>query len=214
MPAAINIIGERFGRLIVTAESEPARTCKGWPVRQSLCLCDCGKEIITLNGSLRSGATQSCGCLRREITGSKKRTHGQSGRNITRTYRMWRNMIERCENHNNPKYEYYGARGVTIHPTWRASFQTFIGDVGECPPGLEIDRWPNQKGNYEPGNIRYATGIQQARNTQRNHIVTVNGITGCVSELCEIFGIDPKRIYKRLSAGWSTERAFFTPKLR
>lgn len=184
-------------------------------MRRSLCVCDCGRELVTLNTSLRSGATQSCGCLRREITGSKNRTHGHTiGSKVTRTYRMWMNMKARCENPAHVKFKYYGGKGVSIHPEWQNSFQAFLDDVGECPPGLEIDRWPDKNGNYEPGNVRYATGVQQARNTQRNLIVTVRGATGCFSELCELWNVDASRTYQRFRSGWDLERAFFTPKLR
>ncbi len=86
------------------------------------------------------------------------------GMRSTPTYGSWLKMRQRCYDPKNNRYAYYGGRGVTVHPAWRDSFSAFFADVGERPPGTSLDRFPNKDGNYEPGNVRWATPEQQARN--------------------------------------------------
>src|SRR5262245_33615736 len=82
---------------------------------------------------------------------------------------IWRGMIRRCENPNDSRYEDYGARGISVCARWRDSFEAFAEDMGPRPsPDHSIDRYPNNNGNYEPGNCRWATQKQQARNMRTN----------------------------------------------
>lgn len=75
-------------------------------------------------------------------------------------------MIQRCTNPNNNRYEIYGAIGVSVCERW-LKFDGFYADMGERPPGKTLDRYPNNCGNYEPGNCRWATAIEQRRNQRR-----------------------------------------------
>ena len=98
--------------------------------------------------------------------------HGESGdflagRPKTVEYTLWRSMINRCYNTKVQNYHYYGGRGIMVCPRWRHDYLAFLADVGRRPaPGLSLDRI-NNDGNYEPGNVRWATRSQQARNTSR-----------------------------------------------
>jgi len=79
-------------------------------------------------------------------------------------YASWKAMIQRCTNPNMPGYERYGGRGITIHEEWRKSYKAFIRDMGPRPgPGWSLDRIDND-GNYEPGNVRWASRTQQQKN--------------------------------------------------
>lgn len=86
-------------------------------------------------------------------------------------HRVWREMFQRCTNPKNKRYARYGGRGISVDPRW-LKFETFLADVGPRPEGqtpggraaYSIDRFPNPNGNYELGNVRWATTLEQARN--------------------------------------------------
>src|SRR5271157_2808802 len=94
-------------------------------------------------------------------------THRHSvGRKTSPTYRSWTMMRVRC---SDPKCDFwsdYGGRGIKVCARWD-KFENFLADMGERPEGTSIDRWPDQDGNYEPGNCRWATAKEQMRNTRR-----------------------------------------------
>jgi hypothetical protein len=156
----IDMLGQRFGRLLVVARAEKnLRGGARWR-----CLCDCGKTTVLLRQRLRTGHTQSCGCYQREQLGKRSRVHGRQG---SLTWRSWQNMITRCYNPNVAKFKYYGGRGITVCDRWRESlgFVRFLADMGERPSfAHSIDRFPNIDGNYEPTNCRWATRSQQSKN--------------------------------------------------
>lgn len=75
-------------------------------------------------------------------------------------------MRQRCNRPNHPAYKNYGGRGISVCPEW-SSFQTFLEDVGERPgPEFSLDRIDND-GDYEPGNVRWATRSTQALNRRK-----------------------------------------------
>lgn len=153
MAAAANILGQRFGKLVAVA---PTRV-NGRLVWR--CLCDCGTQTCVDVGKLRIGNTTSCGCHKRSVLGISTTKHGGHG---TRTYRIWKAMRMRCNNKNIRDYKNWGGRGISVCPRWD-SYANFLEDMGEAPEGLSLDRI-NNDGNYEPGNCRWATRAEQARN--------------------------------------------------
>lgn len=163
----IDIKDERYGRWVVLERADT----KSYGDAMWLCRCDCGTERVVMGNSLRRGTSKSCGCLSAEIarsrmTGAKNYLkHGHSG---TKIYAIWSAMKQRCYNPDNDSYLRYGARGITVCDAWRESFETFYADVGDAPEGLTLDRIDND-GNYEPGNIRWATRQQQADNKSGYH---------------------------------------------
>lgn len=207
MPKPVSLIGLRFGRLIVLekAASKPSRY---------LCRCDCGAEVVRTGHDLSSGDTKSCGCLRKDVASesAKKRFtkhgHNPSG-NPSKTYEAWHSMIQRCCNPNHKQFSYYGGRGITVCDRWRA-FENFLADMG-CPDNeLTLDRI-NNEGSYGPDNCRWATCTQQNRNKRGNTVITFNGRTGCLSEICEWVHISYSVVKARLRLGWSIDQALNLP---
>lgn len=209
MPPRTSLTGQTFGRLIVI-EAGPPEPATSRIFYTSIARCDCGSIVCVRNGNLTSGQTKSCGCLRKEATAQRQRIHGQAAVNgRTRTYAAWRNLIERCYRSNNPQFENYGGRGITVCDEWRHSYTAFYAYMGDCPPGLEIDRWPDKNGNYEPGNCRWATETEQSRNRRNNIPISVHGFTGCLSAACEFFGVKYRRAYYLIVTCKRTPEAVF-----
>ncbi len=135
-------------------------------------------------------------------------THGMHN---TRTYVIWRAMKARCTNPNVDSFVRYGGSGVTVCAAWLASFQAFLGDMGEAPAGMSIDRFPNKTGNYEPGNCRWATWRQQNGNRVDNLVLELNGRSQCAVAWAREMGYEKSLIVERVRRGWSAERAILTP---
>jgi hypothetical protein len=93
-----------------------------------------------------------------------KTTHGQTR---TSEYYTWTNMKSRCSNENVESFQWYGARGIKVCEEWAESFEAFFEHVGRKPgPEYSIDRIDSD-GDYEPGNVRWATWTEQARNKRK-----------------------------------------------
>lgn len=201
----LDLSGQHFGKLTVEKQvPRPAALTKAgtyW-----LCRCDCGTTLVIRRDSLTGGNAQSCGCARIETLRAVRTTHGMSG---SSTYIVWCGMIARCENPKEPAYSDYGGRGVTICDRWH-SFEAFFEDMGERPGSLTLDRIDNA-GNYAPGNCRWATRIQQARNKRSNRLLTYKGETLPLSEWAERVGVSDVTLWARLNVyKWTLERALTT----
>lgn len=110
-------------------------------------------------------------------------------------------MIQRTTNPNCTNYERYGAAGRGVDEQW-LKFENFFADMGECPEGLTIDRIDTTKG-YFPDNCRWATPLEQGRNSLQNHLLTHRGKTQCISMwLEEGIGLCRETIRQRMLDGW------------
>lgn len=201
------LIYRRFGRLIVIEQLGKDK----WKKNKWLCICDCGKETIVQGYSLRSGNTKSCGCLQKEITVKIMTKHGHGKRDYkTKTYLSWTQIIQRCTNVNNKKYKDYGDRSITVCRRWR-KFINFLKDMGEVPEGYQIDRINNHKGYYK-SNCRWVTPKQNSRNRRKNHIITFDGKTQCLSAWAEELNIHAGTLRNRIcELDWSIEKALTSP---
>lgn len=131
------------------------------------------------------------------------------------TYRAWQNMLARCTQPSSPAYRYYKARGITVCRRWRR-FAHFLADMGERPVGTTLDRFPDNGGNYRPGNCRWATKIQQANNRVTNLHFEYGGRTYTLAELARATGVPKDLLRQRLLRAkrkWTVAGAVETPVL-
>lgn len=158
----LDLTGQRFGMLTVVCRASDVPKMGGKILPRWECLCDCGRRKIVRGASLRYGKTKSCGCSHYAVITK----HGHNGtKGKTRTYHSWDAMIQRCTNPKAGKWPYYGARGIKVCKRWR-EYKNFLSDMGECPPGLTIERI-NNDGNYEPKNCKWATMAEQSMNKRK-----------------------------------------------
>jgi hypothetical protein len=169
-----DLTGKQFGKWTVLSYSHTIANQAYW-----LCRCTCGREMPVRGKNLRSnnsGGCLSCHLARISPAGTvasaqKVTTHGHcrgpSRHNQqTPTYRSWVAMLTRCRNPKCKDWPHYGGRGITICDRW-LGFENFLADMGERPPGMTLDRYPDPDGNYERDNCRWATASQQQTNKRR-----------------------------------------------
>jgi hypothetical protein len=185
------LTGRRFGKLTVIEMIGTKGGRSQWR-----CACDCGGARIVNADKLTQGRTIACSqsCARS--------THGHSARDEpTPTYSCWRNMRARCTQPSSPAFAHYKKRGITICARWD-SFENFLADMGERPSLKHtIDRWPNNDGNYEPGNCRWATKRQQANNRVTNIWYDYEGQRMTLAQIARASGISKELIRGRLRRG-------------
>ena len=199
MSALIDMQGEVFGRLTVISRA-PNSNVGGarWH-----CVCSCGVETIVWSRHLRSGNVTSCGCYRREL----HTTHGLSDLPEYASYMM---MLARCNNSNNSDYHRYGGRGICVCNRWN-NFKLFLADMGpRSSSEYSIDRI-NNDGDYEPGNCRWATRVEQQNNKRTNHIINYEGKSQTLAQWARATGIYSTTLRYKLNQGWSVHRALTEP---
>ncbi len=195
-----DLTGRVFGRLTVL------RLCgkdkHGKPMW--LCRCVCGNETSVRASPLRRGKSRSCGCLARDETVARSRTHGMTG---TPEYDTWRRMKQRCYDETIEGYPHYGGRGIRVCDRWVDSFENFLADMGTRPgPGFTIER-EDVNGHYEPTNCVWATVTEQNRNKRTNVHITAYGKTQLAADWSRETGLSHTTISDRLNRGWDPERA-------
>lgn len=206
-----NLVGLRFGRLVVLEQTEDYIYPNGKHRTQWLCQCDCGNIVPVEQYNLKCGNSKSCGCLNDELRRTRSIKHGDRH---SRLYRIWCGIKLRCNNPNGQDYNRYGGRGISVCKEWNESYQAFkdwaLASGYVDSPDFTIDRI-DVNGNYDPDNCRWANAKQQANNRRSNHWLSYNDETHTVSEWSDITGIPYHTLLARVTKlGWSTERALTT----
>ncbi len=199
-------VGQKHGMLtVVSYLGRDKRSNPQWE-----CRCDCGGKVRTLTYQLQRTRTH-CGCRTKANKYRPKTTHGLAH---TREYRIWGLMISRCHNQDDSSYDRYGGRGITVCTEWRESFLAFYRDMGPRPSSKHsIDRIKNDQG-YSKDNCRWATPVEQQRNTRRSHFLTHAGETLTIAAWSERLGLPPYILHDRIRYGWTTDRILTTPILQ
>lgn len=210
----IDLTGRKFDQLcVLRAHPERIANCVAW-----VCRCDCGTECVVSGALLRDGRTRSCGCLRRALGRARgavlTRKHGE-GTNGKETpeYRTWTNMLSRCRNPNHTAFRYYGARGISVCERW-GDYTTFLADMGRRPSSQHsLDRIDNTQG-YSPENCRWATAVEQNRNTRFNRQIEIDGVARPLVEWLAHFQVARRTFYNRLAQGFTEQEALTRPSQR
>lgn len=186
--------GQQFGRLTAMRPGPIKRFPSGSTQSTWECRCSCGSSVTVMANKLSSGHTRSCGCLQAEVRLTHSVKHGMAA---TTEYRIWQAIKDRCLNKDCPAYDRYGGRGVAMSPDWVDDFAAFYEYVGDRPDGMSLDRI-NNDGNYEPGNVRWATPTQQANN-RRDRCRKTHCIRG--------HELTPENVYVQKKTGYRYCRA-------
>lgn len=186
---------------------EPLRT-----KRTYLCQCTCGNiKEVEARGADR-GSIKSCGCLRSEVSSKRARRHGESH---TRLHNVWCGIIARCYYPHTTGFHRYGGRGIKVCKEWHnyEAFRDWAIAAG-YDEGLQIDRYPNKNGSYEPANCRWTTPKKNSNNRRSNLLVEYQGKTQTLAEWCDELGLSYGRTQYRLHAGWSLTEVFSKDNVR
>lgn len=213
--AAKRFVGQKFHKILITGVTHKVFYCSKKVVVVYLkYTCDCGKKSKIEYNTFLKRENHSCGCIRREA-----RTHGAtcgnySARKIPPEYRLWANIKNRCYNVKYAGYKDYGGRGIRVCDEWRNSFESFYKYIGNRPSASHsLDRI-NNDGNYEPGNVRWATRKEQNNNTRITKYVNVGGKKVPYSEAELILNLRRGTLTSRINnMGWDEGDAVSTPLL-
>lgn len=206
MAKFLDLTGLRFGRLVVKGlhPKKIYNSCTAWD-----CACDCGAEIVTITGNLRSENTASCGCHKNEASRARLRRiatkHGLSKHPL---YPVWKRMIARCHAPKDKDYPMYGARGIRVCDRWRGDFMAFVADMGPKPtPKHSLDRRDNYRG-YEPGNMRWATAREQEANKRKSRLFELNGRQQTLGQWAAEYRMSADLLWQRVNRdGMTLEEA-------
>lgn len=206
MSAPKNLIGQKFGRLLVLKRADNFKGRTYW-----LCQCECGNQKVIMGKLLLNGSTQSCGCLCRERAAESAHNRAKHGDYKTRLYSIWTGMKDRCYFPATNGYKNYGAKGIKVCDEWHQyiPFRDWALSHGYAEE-LTIDRIDNNK-DYCPENCRWAAIKEQRHNSSQNHFLEYNNERHTIDEWAKIIGINYFTLWNRIRRGWSVKEALTKP---
>lgn len=205
MPMVKNEVGAKYGRLTVLKYAGQSKNHRAlWK-----CQCDCGNIVTVTGHDLRSGHTKSCGCFQEESRGKANRTHGMTK---TRLFKIWQDMLSRCERKTDYHYKWYGKRGIKVCKEWHDFIPFYLwAQKSGYRADLTIDRI-DVNGKYEPSNCRWATVKEQCNNRTNSAYFEFKGEKHTLSQWSDILGIRQSILSWRIyDGGWTVQRAFQQP---
>lgn len=201
-------VGATLGRLTVVAGPFRKVDSRGVPRLVYQCSCSCGAVKTISRDSLKSGRSNSCGCMAKEMTSARSKTHGMRGAPI---YAVWNMMMQRCYLPSYRLFKDYGGRGISVDPKWH-KFEGFYADMGDPPfKGASLERIDNE-GNYSKENVTWADSVAQNRNKRNNSRYTFQGKSLLLQDWAKEVGINYRTLVSRIYLyGWSVDKALTTP---
>lgn len=199
--------GDVFGRwLVLEYAGQDANGKRLWKV----CCQLCGKtESVVRASKLANGRSKACiNCCHY--------THTIHGLSRTHAYKIAQGIQERITNPKHIGWADYGGRGITLYGPWHGPAgrilmaRWIINNLPSWQPGLSIERIDNNRG-YEPGNLRWATSVEQANNRRSNRPIEWEGRTQNLKQWAKELGIPRDTLARRLDSGWELDRAMTTP---
>lgn len=192
--------GTKYGRLtlisILPDRSADNHIVGAWK-------CDCGETKNIAVSRVRTSITKSCGCMQIEIARDSHTIHGMKG---TPEYFSWGSMKDRCLNQKSKDFDRYGARGISIHPDWIDSFESFYSYMGPRPMGMTLERCDTM-GNYVPGNVKWANAVDQACNRRNSFFWFVKGIKFESAQFAaDHFGVSDVTVHKWVKGYFDARR--------
>lgn len=206
-----DLTGEIFNRWTVIGYAGRAPGKVSYPVYW-MCMCECGKESIVYDRSLKAGLSKSCGCHNAEALRSRA-VHGMARSPKEPEYEVWCRMIQRCTNQNNPRYCDYGGRGIAVCESWM-SFVNFYEDMGKRPSAIHSIGRIDNHGPYSPTNCRWELREEQGVNKRNNVLLEYAGEVLCLSAMAAKYGIIEKTLRDRIRRGMTAKDAIEAPILK
>lgn len=197
--SAFDLTGHKYGDLVV--EYPTKSDSKGR--RHWFCRCACGASCEVPAAELRRSTRpkRDCGCK----TSDRLRTKLTHGMSKTRQYKVWCNMLGRCNNPNHPQFRHYGERGIKVCPQW-TSFSAFWSDMErDYSVGAYLDRI-DVNGRYERSNCRWVTPRISSENRRNAILVELNGELMNLSEAARRLGVCYGALFLRIKRGWPMDR--------
>lgn len=204
----LDLTGKKFGRLTVLRYTDKrAGSSVIWD-----CICDCGNLHSVAGRVLTSGDSNSCGCYAKEMMSARNITHGLSGER--RLYNIWSKMKRRCIGTDKVVSKYYHDRGISYCEEWD-DFETFYDWSIEngYSKELTLDRIDNN-GDYCPDNCRWVDMKVQSRNKRGNRVIVIDGVSKCITDWCEINGINVSTVNSRINRGMDEVTAITKPVMK
>lgn len=212
MPKYQDLTGLKFNSLTVIASGPVNYDGRGYKVYTWLVQCDCGNQSICNGSQVKNGHVKRCMKCRNKLISETRTLHGHARKSDGKSpeYSSWLHAKSRCAGNRGTPRKYYLDAGVKMSPEWKNSFRAFIGAIGPMPAhdaGYSLDRWPNPQGNYEPGNVRWATKEQQSNNKASIQLFEWKGEKRSKAQIARLEGVNVGSLTRRIKSGHSVASA-------